>query len=334
MPAALPYRARITGTGGWAPPRVVTNDEMAQLVDTSDEWIQTRTGIKTRHLLDYEGQMGTGDMGYEAALQALESSNTKPEDLDMIVVATVTPDMRLPSTAALLQHRLGAYNAFGFDVAAACAGSLYGLSIAERYVASGAAKKVLVVGGETMTVITNWTDRGTCVLMGDAAGAMVVEQSEADGAGFLDTQLYLDGRMWEAIHIPKGGSKAPFDASDLEEKRDRMVMDGRNVYKFAVRALPKAAEEVLERNGLTSDDVKHVVAHQANMRILEAVSDRLKVPMDRWIVNIDRYGNTSSASALMTFDEAKRDGRIQDGDLVLMVAIGAGLAWGAALYRA
>lgn len=334
MPLSLPYRARITGSGGYAPPRVVTNEDMAKLVDTSDEWIRTRTGIKTRHLLDYEGQMGTADMGEHAARQALEAAGVKAEELDMIVVATVTPDLRLPSTAALLQHRLGAVNASGFDVAAACAGSIYGLSIAERFVASGAARKVLVVGGETMTTITNWSDRGTCVLMGDAAGALVLEQGPADGGGFLDVQLHLDGSQWESIHIPAGGSKRPFKPEDLAEKRDRMVMNGREVYKFAVRALPKVAEELLERNGFTSDDVVHVVAHQANMRILEAVADRLKLPLDRWVVNIDRYGNTSSASALMTFDEATRDGRIQKGDLVLMLAIGAGLAWGGALYRA
>lgn len=334
MPPVLPFRARITGTGGYAPPRVVTNDDLAKLVDTSDEWIQTRTGIKTRHLIDYEGQMGTADMGEPAARAALDAAGVKPDELDLIIVATVTPDMRLPSTAALLQHRLGAVNASGFDIAAACAGSLYGLTVAERFVASGGSKKVLVVGGETMTTITNWSDRGTCVLMGDAAGAVVVEQGPNDGAGFLDMQLHLDGSQWEAIHIPAGGSKRPFKAADLDDKLDRMVMNGREVYKFAVRALPKVAEELLERNGFTADDVVHVVAHQANMRILEAVADRLRIPLERWVVNIDRYGNTSSASALMTFDEATRDGRIHGGDLVLMLSIGAGLAWGGALYRA
>lgn len=334
MPPVLPFRARITGSGGYAPPRVVTNADMAKLVDTSDEWIASRTGIKTRHLLDYEGQMGTADMSEHAARDALKAAGIGAEELDMIVVATVTPDMRLPSTAALLQHRLGAVNASGFDVAAACAGSLYGLTIAERFVASGGAKKVLVVGGETMTTITNWSDRGTCVLMGDAAGAMVLEQGPSEGAGFLDTQLHLDGSQWEAIHIPAGGSKRPFKAQDLDDKLDRMVMNGREVYKFAVRALPKMAEELLERNGFTADDVVHVVAHQANMRILEAVADRLHLPLDRWVCNIERYGNTSSASVLMTYDEAARDGRIQPGDLVLLLAIGAGLAWGGALYRA
>lgn len=334
MAAPLPFRARITGTGGYAPPRVVTNDELAKTVDTSDEWISSRTGIKTRHLLDYEGQMGTADMGEHAARRALEAAGVDPAELDLIVVATVTPDMRLPSTAALLQHRLGATKAAGFDVAAACAGSLYALSIAERFVASGSHKKVLVVGGETMTAITNWSDRGTCVLMGDAAGAMVLEQGSSDGAGFLDTQLYLDGSQWDAIHIPKGGSKGPLTAEDIAEKRDRMVMNGREVYKFAVRALPKAAEDILERNGLTTADVKHVVAHQANLRILEAVSERLAIPLERWVLNIERYGNTSSASSLIAFDEARREGRIQPGELVLLLAIGAGLAWGSALYRA
>jgi 3-oxoacyl-[acyl-carrier-protein] synthase III len=334
MLPSLPFRARIAGTGGYAPPRVVTNEELAKTVDTSDEWITSRTGIKTRHLLDYEGQMGTADMGEHAARRALEAAGMAADELDLIIVATVTPDMRLPSTAALLQHRLGATRAAGFDVAAACAGSLFALSIAERFVASGSHKKALVVGGETMTTITNWSDRGTCVLMGDAAGAMVLVGGPSDGPGFVDCQLHLDGSQWEAIHIPKGGSKSPLTAQDILEKQDRMVMNGREVYKFAVRALPKAAEDILARNGLSTGDVTHVVSHQANMRILEAVSERLSIPLERWVINIDRYGNTSSASSLMTFDEGLREGRIQPGDLVLMLSIGAGLAWGSALYRA
>ena len=334
MPQAMPFRARITGTGGYAPPHVFTNDDMAKVVDTNDEWIRTRTGIVTRQRVAYEGEMSTADMAEHAAKKAIEAAGISADEIDMIIVGTVTPDYRCPSTAAILQHKLGAYGACGFDVGAACAGSMHAMAVAERFVVSGAYKKILVVGAETLSIITNWTDRSTCVLFGDAAAAVVLEPGPLDGPGFLDHRLYLDGRLWEAIHQPAGGSRQPVTAELLAEHKDRLFMNGREVYKYAVRALPKAAEEILSANGLSTDDVKWVVAHQANMRIIEAVADRLNLPLDRWIINIDRYGNTSSASTLMTYDEGVRDGRIQPGDLVLMMSIGAGLTWASALYRA
>jgi 3-oxoacyl-[acyl-carrier-protein] synthase-3 len=328
------YRSRITGSGAFAPPRVVTNAEMSKIVDTNDEWIRTRTGITQRRLIDHEGHMATSDMAEPAARAALERAGTTAKDLDMIIVGTVTPDMRLPSTACLLQNKLGAKNACAFDVAAACAGSLYALSIADKFIQTGAGKRILVVGGETMTTITNWRDRNTCVLFGDAAGALIVEQGPSDGPGIIDSAIYSDGTAWQHLYIPEGGSKNPPSHKLVDERLDRIVMNGREVYKIAVRSLVDAAEKILAKNNLKTTDVRLVVAHQANLRIIESISDRLAIPLDQFVINIDKYGNTSSASALVTFDEAARTGRMKAGDLVLMLAIGAGMTWGAVLYRA
>ncbi len=327
-------RARIIGTGGWCPPRVVTNADMAKIVDTSDEWIRTRTGIVERHLIEKEGDLASTEMAEPACRAALERAGVSPLDIDMIVVGTVTPDLRLPSAACLLQAKLGCKNASAFDVVAACAGSLYALTVVDKFIRTGTVKRALVVGVETMTSITNWSDRNTCVLFGDAAGAMVVEAAPADGPGVLDTAIYSDGTAWEHLYIPAGGSKTRMTQELLDGQADRIKMNGREVYKIAVRALVDAAEKILKKNGLTSSDVKLVVAHQANIRIIEAVAERVHIPMERFVINIDHYGNTSSASALVTFDEAVRDGRMKPGDLVLMLAIGAGMAWSAILYRA
>lgn len=329
-------RARIIGTGGFAPPRVVSNDEMAKLVDTSDEWIRTRTGIRERHLISHFGEMASSEMAEPAARQALERAGVKAEELDLIVVGTVTPDLRLPSCACLLQAKLGAKNAACFDVVAACAGSLYALTVVDKFIRSGACKKALVIGVETMTSITNWHDRNTCVLFGDAAGAMVIEASEgnAGSSGVIDSAIYADGTTWQHLYIPAGGSKTRLTQKLLDEDADKITMNGREVYKIAVRSLVDASEKILAKNGATADDVKLVVAHQANIRIIEGVAERVKIPMDKFVINIDRYGNTSSASALVTFDEAVRTGRMKPGDLVLMLAIGAGMCWSAVLYRA
>ena len=327
-------RSRITGTGAWAPPRVVTNEDLGKLVDTNDEWIVKRTGIKTRHLIAFEGEYTTADMGEKAAQQALAAAGVDALELDLIIVGTVTPDLRCPSCAVIVQDRLGAKNAAAFDVSAACAGSMFALSVADKFIRCGAAKKILVIGGETLSTITNWPDRNTCVLFGDAAGAFVLEAGPAEGPGLLATSLYSDGKTWDYIYIPAGGSKKPATVDDVATRQDRLVMNGREVYKFAVRALVEASKVILEKNGFTIKDVNLVVAHQANLRIIEAIGERLDVPLSQFVINIDRYGNTSSASAFVTFDEARRDGRMKTGDLVLMLAIGAGMCWSAALYRA
>ena len=325
-------RARIIGSGGFAPARVVTNDDIAKLIDTNDEWIVSRTGIRERRLIEREGSMTTVDMAEQASFAALERAGIAAADLDMIVVGTVTPDLRLPSAACLLQERLGATRASAFDVVAACAGSLYGISIVDQFIRTGASKRALVVGAETMTSITNWSDRNTCVLFGDAAGAVVLEGSEREG--IIDSAMYADGTGWRHLQIRAGGSRASMTPELLAEKADRITMNGREVYKIAVRALVDAAEKILEKNGFRAEDVDVVIAHQANLRIIEAVGERLGISLDRFVVNIDRYGNTSSASALVTFDEAARAGRMRPGDLVLMLAIGAGMCWSAVLYRA
>jgi 3-oxoacyl-[acyl-carrier-protein] synthase-3 len=330
-----PFRTRIIGTVGWAPPKVVTNEEMQKLVDTNDEWIVQRTGIKTRRLVDFEGQVSTAEMAEHAARAALDSAGLTVDDIELIIVGTVTPDYRCPSAAVILQDRLGAKKAAAFDVLAACAGSAYALSVADKFIASGAIKRALVVGAETLSTITNWTDRNTCVLFGDAAGAFIVEAVDAssEGPGLIDVDIYSDGSTWHFIQIPKGGSRAPLKPADVEEHQDRLQMNGREVYKFAVRSLVEAAQKVLSDNGLSVDDVDLVCAHQANLRIIEAIAERTKIPLDKFVINIDRYGNTSSASLPITFDEARRDGRMKPGALVLMMAIGAGMTWSAGLYR-
>jgi 3-oxoacyl-[acyl-carrier-protein] synthase-3 len=331
------FRSIVRGTGGFAPPNVVTNDDMAKLVETNDEWIVQRTGIKARRLMKHQGEFSTADMGAQASLQALQMAGLGPLDVDMIIVGTVTPDYRCPSCAVLLQDKIGAKNAVAFDVSAACAGSLFALNIADKFIRTGAAKTILVVGGEAMSTITNWTDRNTCVLFGDAAGAFVLQALPTGGedkaAGLIDSRIWSDGSTWNFIYTPTGGSRQPSLPEDVAAHKDRVTMNGREVYKFAVRSLVEASRSILASNGLTTADVGLVVAHQANLRIIEAVAERLEVGLDRFVINIDQYGNTSSASALVTFDEAQRTGRLKSGELVLMLAIGAGMCWSSALYR-
>ena len=325
--------AIISGSGAFTPPNTVTNAKLCKRVDTADEWIVSRTGIKSRQLITKEGEMTTVDMAEKAAQAALDMAKIKAIELDMIIVATVTPDYRLPSAACILQNRLAAKNACAFDIIAACAGSLYGLSIASQFISSGKYKKILVIGAETMSTILNWSDRNTCVLFGDAASAAILEPSPDPEKGFVDFQLYSDGTHWQDIWIPEGGSKNPVSADTFEKKGDRVLMNGRETFKFAVRALTSAAFKILESHHVSIEQVHHIVAHQANLRIIEAVAERLGVSLDRFVINIDRFANTSSASLLLTFDEGKRLKRFKDNDLILMLAIGSGFAWGASLYR-
>ncbi|MEQ8275523.1 MAG: beta-ketoacyl-ACP synthase III [Deltaproteobacteria bacterium] len=322
--------ARIIGTGRYAPEKVVSNDDLAQRIETSDEWIKTRTGISTRHVAREDEQ--TSDMATAAARQALEMAGKKPEDVDLLIVGTISADMPMPSCAAFVQAKLGT-SAPAFDVSAACAGSLYGLSIADKFVKTGAAKCALVIGVELLTRILDWEDRNTCVLFGDAAGAMLVGPDDREDHGILSTHLAADGTLTDILNIPGGGSLHPVTHDMVEKRLQYVKMNGREVYKVAVRSLTNIVNTALDHNGMKAEDIDHVVPHQANIRIVDTVLERLKVPREKAILNIDRYGNTSSASVPITLDEGVRDGRIKEGDLVAMMAIGAGMTWGSALVR-
>ena len=328
-------RAQIIGTGGYAPEKVMTNADLAKLVDTTDEWITERTGIKERRVAA-EGEY-TSDMAAKAAIRALEMANTRPEDVGLIVLGTVTGDMPMPATAAFVQAKIGAKNAFAFDISAACAGSIYGLSIAEQFIKTGKTKRALVIGAELLTRVIDWEDRNTCVLFGDAAGAMVLGPSEdgdkEGGSGILSTHLHSDGTLAEILWIPGLGSRHPASKEVLEQRLHKVKMNGREVYKVAVRSLAATVEEALEANNLKPEQIDHVCAHQANIRIIEAVMGRLNLPMEKCWLNIHKYGNTSSASMPMTLDEANRAGKFKKGDLIAMMAIGAGMSWGAGIVR-
>jgi 3-oxoacyl-[acyl-carrier-protein] synthase-3 len=323
-------RARLAATGRFSPPRVVTNAELETLVDTNDEWIRTRTGIRERRIADKD--TGAADMAAAAARVAMERAGTSPEELDMILLSTATPDRLLPSTACDVQALLGARNAAAYDYATACSGFLYGLSMAEAHIVAGQAETVLVCATEKMSSIVDWTDRTTCVLFGDGAGATVVKRAE-DGRGILSTYMKSDGTLAELLWRPGGGAKIPLDIAVLDERSHYVKMAGPEVFKSAVRAMCEAAETALQRAGVTSDDIDLLVPHQANIRIIEATAKYARMPMDRVFVNVDRYGNMSSASIPVALDEACEQGRIGEGSLVLMVAFGAGFTWAANVVR-
>jgi 3-oxoacyl-[acyl-carrier-protein] synthase-3 len=322
--------SRILATGHYAPQRILSNHDLEKMVDTSDEWIVERTGIRERHIAA-EGE-ASSDMAAEAARRALEAADVRAEELDLIIVATVTPDMPLPSTAVFVQQKIGARaDCPAFDIAAACAGFIYGISIADRFIAGGA-QRVLVIGVELLSRVMNWKDRTTCVLFGDGAGAAVIGPSEGE-RGILSTHIYADGTQANALCIPGGGSKTPPTQLSVEAGLHYVHMAGQDVFKYAVRALSSASLTALEHNQVSKDEVRWVVPHQANLRIIDAVSKRVGIPLDRFVLNIARYGNTSSASIPIAFDEAVRAGQIRQGDLVLMCALGGGFAWGSALVR-
>ena len=324
-------RAHIIGTGSYVPEKILTNADLAKIVETSDEWITERTGIRSRHMAA-EGE-NTSDMALKASLRALEMAKTLPSELDCIIVGTISGDVQMPACAAYLAHKLGAKKAFAFDVSAACAGSLFGMSVASQYISTGSVKRALVVGVELLTRIVNWQDRNSCVLFGDAAGAMVLGPSPSEDRGILSTHLHTDGSQTDILHIPAGGTRLPIDAEVLEKKLHKVAMNGREVYKFAVRALVDSVNEALTHNAMKANEVTHVIAHQANLRIIEAVLSRLEIPIEKAWLNIDKYGNTSSASLPMTLDEANRAGRLKEGDSIAMMAIGAGMSWGSAAVR-
>jgi 3-oxoacyl-[acyl-carrier-protein] synthase-3 len=303
------------------------------MVDTSDAWITERTGIKERRVAA-DGET-TSDMAAEAGKRALEKAGLTGADLDMIIVGTISGDVPMPACAAFVQQKVGAKHCPSFDVSAACAGFLYGLGIADRFVRAGGAKNVLVIGVELLSRILNWQDRTTCVLFGDGAGAAVITATDpADRSrGVLSTHIYTDGSLAGALHIPGGGSREPFSASVLEHKRHLVHMSGQDVFKAAVRNLSSASMTAIEHNGLAASDVDWVVAHQANMRILQGVSQRTEIPMERFFINIHKYGNTSSASIPIALDELHEQGGLRAGQRVLMCALGAGISWGSALVR-
>jgi 3-oxoacyl-[acyl-carrier-protein] synthase-3 len=326
----LTVRAHIVGWGKSVPSRVLTNDNLAQTVDTSDEWIRSRTGIVERRVAA-DGET-TFSLALQAARQALDVAGLAPSQLDLIIVATVTPDHAFPSTACLIQDGLGAKRAAAFDLSAGCTGFIYGVSVASDLISSGAYTNVLVIGAETLSRIIDWSDRATCVLFGDGAGAVILQANGANG-GVLSSVLGSDGSGGDVLCLPAGGSKEPASHQTVDEGRHYLKMEGRQVFRFAVRAMPAATRQVLKQTGLELADMKLVIPHQANHRIIEAAARSLALPPEVVFSNLERYGNTSAASIPIALCEAVEEGRIKQDDLVVLVGFGAGLTWGATAIR-
>jgi 3-oxoacyl-[acyl-carrier-protein] synthase-3 len=325
-------RAKITALGCYAPPRILTNLELEKLVDTSNEWILERTGIRERHIADPD--IATSDMGTEAARKALAQAGLDPKSLEAIVLCTVTPDMFFPSTACLIQHQLGAPHAWGFDLIAACSSFVYGLNTVAQFVQSGLHRRVMVIGADTMSRIIDYTDRNTCVLFGDGAGAMIVEPAaEGEDVGLIDFIGEIDGAGGEYLKMPAGGSRMPPSHETIDKRLHYVHQDGQQVFKYAVRKMYELCAELLKRNHLKADDIGVLIPHQANKRIISATADRLGLPPERVLINIDRYGNTTSATIPLATQDAIAQGVLKKGDLVLFVAVGAGYTAGASLWR-
>jgi 3-oxoacyl-[acyl-carrier-protein] synthase-3 len=323
-------RAKIVGVGAYAPKRILSNADLAKMVETNDAWIVQRSGIRERHIADETE--ATSDLALKAAQQAIERANLVPEDIEFIAVGTTTPDMIFPSVGNILQHRLGCKRVGSIDMLAACAGSIYSLSIGAQFIQTGKYRRVLCVGAETLSKITDFTDRGTCVLLADAAGAAVLEPS-TDDSGLIDFDLYSDGQYWDLLYMPGGGSRYPTTHETVDKRMHYAKMKGAEVFKVAVRMFADCTERILTRNGFTAEDVTLFIPHQANLRIIEAAAKRVSLPMERVFVNVDRYGNTGAASVYVAMEEALSAGRIKKGDLVLIAAFGGGFAWGTALLR-
>jgi 3-oxoacyl-[acyl-carrier-protein] synthase-3 len=325
-------RSKIIGTGRGIPERRLTNHEIEQMVDTSDAWITERTGIRERRILDKS--LATSDLATEAARNACEAAGISPSQIDCIIVGTVTPDVPFPATATFVQKKLGAApGGAAFDVSAACAGFLYGLAVADSFVTRGTFKRVLVIGVEILSRIIDWTDRNTCVLFGDGAGAVLLAPEEDDTRGVLSTHLYADGNFAEMLYIPAGGTREPLTAENMAARQQFVKMNGREIFKLGVRNMAAASKAALDANHLVPDDVTWVFAHQANLRIIEGVAERVGIPLSRFFLNIERYGNTSSASLPIALDEAVRGDRLKRGDVLLFTALGGGLAWASAAMK-
>ncbi|HBC92023.1 MAG TPA: 3-oxoacyl-ACP synthase [Pelotomaculum sp.] len=322
--------AGIIGVGAYLPDRVLTNDELQKMVDTNDQWIRTRSGIRERRIAAPE--LATSDLAVIAGERALADAGVAPEELGLIIVATNTPDTIFPATACLVQDRLGAVKAAAFDLAAGCTGFVYALATGSQFIASDAYKKVLVIGAECLSRIVNWEDRKTCVLFGDGAGAVVLSPVPA-GNGILSFTLRSDGAKGQFLTLPAGGSRQPATRETVDQKLHTIHMEGREVFKFAVRVMGKGALEALAAAGLKRSDIDYFIPHQANIRIIESAAKRLNLPMDRVLVNLDRYGNTSTASIPLALTEAVQSGRIKQGDHIVMVGFGAGLTWGATVIK-
>ena len=328
--AQLGRTVSIVGTGSYAPDRILTNAELEKMVDTSDEWIVTRTGIRERHIAAAE--QATSDLAAEAARRALADAGVKAEDVGLIVVATITPDMGFPSTACLVQTLIGAENAFCFDLEAACSGFIFALETAKNYVASGTVETALVIGAEKMSAFVDWKDRNTCVLFGDAAGAAVVQARNAPH-GLMASAFGSDGSLGELLMLPAGGSRRPASEQTVKDRLHYLQMAGREVFKHAVNNMVKSSKEAIRRAGLTAHDIDWIIPHQANLRIIDAIADRLGEPREKLVINLDRYGNTSAATITVALDELARSGKLKKGHRILLTAFGGGFTWGASVVE-
>lgn len=329
---SLPYRSWISGTGSFLPPKKLTNFDLEKIIETTNEWIVERTGIEARSIAD-DGVV-TSDLALVAANKALEMANLKATDLDMIIFATVSPDMIMPSTACELQRKLGARNVMAFDLAAACSGFLYGASIADQFIRTGQYKHILVVGAEILHNLIDYNDRQTCILFGDAAGAAIISRADTDSKSqIFSSHMYAEGDLADLLYIPGGGSKHPLTEETFHQNLHKVKMKGREIFKHAVRTMSSCCQIALDANKMTKDDVQWVIPHQANTRIMEAVAKHFDIPMDKVIQEIAEMGNTSAATIPVALDKAVRDGRIKRGDMVLFTAFGAGLTSGSLLAR-
>lgn len=329
-PARPNRTVSILGTGSYVPPRIVTNSELEQFVETSDEWIRTRTGIRERRFAEKDEH--TSHMAAKAGLMALEQAGLTVADLDMIIVATVTPDTMFPSTACHVQRLIGATKAACFDLSAACSGFLYGVEVAQQFISTHTYDNVLVVGADKLSSIMDWTDRNTCVLFGDGAGAAVLGHRGADH-GVITTYMASDGNFGDILHMPGGGCAAPITRENAHLKLNTLKMNGRETFKQAVRSMGDAANRAISEAGLEINDIKCIIPHQANMRIIESLSDRLSVPMEKFHINLDRYGNTSAAAVAIALDEAAREGRFAKGEFILLVVFGGGLTYASSVIE-